>query len=220
MPYKRRAPVKKRKFQRKRKAPTNKNLARRVRKLERAPEIKYRDVLSLTPLVSTGAAVGALFIAQGDDFNQRIGEEINLMYINYKVLYVIAAGIARVSFRVMVVLDKQNNGLGPVFLTSTNITEGILDDSVITNPVFSPHNYRTTQRYSILADHLYTSNPMEPTCERSLTFRKNLKFKGMKIKFSSSAGTIADLPSKDIFLLHFGTGVTPYFTSRVWYTDQ
>lgn len=222
MPFKRRAPVKKRKFQRKKKAPTNKNLARRVRKLERAPELKYKDVNSTVAPTAAGTAVAALFIAQGDDFNQRIGEEVNLMYVNYKIRYAIASGTTGIIWRTMLVWDKQNNGIGPIFLASSSLTEGLLDDTTITNTTLSPHNYRTKQRYQVLYDQTHISNPQEPTCERTMYMRKNFKFHGMKIKYSGSGGTIAELPSRELFWVHFspGASVSVTFTSRTWYTDQ
>jgi len=222
MPFKRRAPVRKRKFPRKKKAPTNKNLARRVRKLERAPEIKYRDVTSVLAPTAGGTAIAALFIPQGDDFNQRIGEEINLMYVNYKMRYAIASGTTSQIWRTMLVMDRQNDGSGPIFLASSSLVEGLLDDITITSPIYAPHNYRTKQRYQVLYDQVHVSNPAEPTCERSLYIKKNYKFHGKKIKYSGSGSAISDLPTHDLFWLHFETSgtVSITFSSRTWYTDQ
>jgi len=202
---------------------TNKNLARRVKRLEKRPELKYHDVYSTTGPTAAGTANSMLFIAQGDDFNQRIGEEITAMYLNLNLRLTATVNTVVSYIRTMIVWDKQNNGTGPVFLASSSLAEGLLDDTTITSSILSPHNYRTKQRYVILYDKLHLLTPQSAGTEVAMKLRRNFKLRGAKVKYSSSGATVADLPSRDLIYVQFSTvasTITVLNSFRLWYTDQ
>ncbi|MGN5493394.1 hypothetical protein, partial [Campylobacter coli] len=141
------------------KVPNNKNLARRVKKLEHSEELKYVDYYDTTALTTTGFLIPLSITAQGDDFNQRVGEEVTAKYMNMKLKYgKTTASINSQIYRFIVFWDLQTNGVGPTQLTSTSLITGVLDNGTITDALISPHNYRTRERYHILYDKLHHVN--------------------------------------------------------------
>jgi len=218
----------KKQFRKKRKRPARskrsmtQKLETRVKKLEKRPELKYKDIQSTTAPTQAGTGLSMTFIAQGDDFNQRIGEEIRAMYLNFKLRYTHTAGNQNDQIRTMLVWDKQNNSTGPVFLASSDINQGLLDDLTITPSVLSPHNHRTSQRYVVLYDQLHIINPQAATTTYTKNVRRNFKLRGAVVKYSSSGSLVSDLPSRDLIFIQFSSvtsNVTCTNVFRFWYTD-
>lgn len=118
----------------------------------------------------------------------------------------------------------QNNGIGPTVFTSTSAVEGLLDDLTVTPKLLTPHNYRTKNRYRVLMDKTHTVDPESATTDKVYSFSRNFKLRGAKIKYSSSAGSIAATSSRALYFLIFaGTSAvldtTPNNVFRLWYTD-
>jgi len=226
VPYKKRPQkaeaVHKRAFKKK-PIPNNSSLERRVRKLERAPELKYKDFHNTTAPSTTGVAFSFFFISSGDDHDNRDGDQINLQYVNVKARYAVAAGTTAQAFRCMLVMDKQNNATGPVLLGTVDIAQGLLDNTTTSNVAICPKNFHTSDRYDVLYDQTFLSDPQDPTCERSYLIQKNFRFNGKKVKYSSSLGsTVAYLPSQDLFWVHFATAnsvVSSDIAMRTWFSD-
>jgi len=223
MPYKRKYTKKTTAKKRPRKL-QNKNLDRRIKRLEHSEELKYVDFYD-TPAVST---TGTLFnynqIAQGDDFNQRIGEEVVDKYLNLKIRNVKAASVNACAVRYILFWDMQTNATGPVQLASTSLMTGLLDNSTITDVLTMPHNYRTKQRYHILMDKVMVMNGEESTSSKIWMLKKSLNLGGAKIKYGNSGSTVASLTSRSLWLLQIGTAIAvtdaaPQIGTRLWYTD-
>lgn len=220
MPYTR----KKRTFKRRPAQPRRqrpKNLDRRIRKLERADELKYHDVLNTTAL-GTGTLLSLNLIPQGDDFNNRVGEEITSRYLNMKLRFTQPASTDSSNIRTILMWDKQANGASPVVYTSTNMATGILDDTLINYPTLSPHNYRASERYTVLWDKTFVINPESSAVQKIITVKKNFNLKQARIKYSGSGSAITDIASRNLVFLIIGTATStaaPVLTFRHWYTD-
>jgi len=225
MPYTRKRAPRKRKFVKRKRVPTNKQLATRVKKLEHTEELKYLDSFDASVLTTTGFILHLTGIAQGDDFNQRVGEEVISKYLNMKLRLSKTASINSPQIRCIIFWDMQNNGVGPTLFTSTSLVEGLLDNAVITNTMLSPHNYRTKDRYHILWDKHITFNPDDVTANQTINYKKNIKLSGAKIKYGTSAGSIAATVGRALYFGIFGTtssvtDVTPNIANRIWFTDS
>jgi len=225
MPYTKKKTYRKRTYKRRQpKRLQNKNLDRRIKKLEHSEELKYIDYSDNALLQTGGRLVALSLLAQGDDFNQRIGEQVQAKYLNLKMTFNKSTPSANINWiRVLVLWDLQTNGIGPIQLASTSLVTGVIDDTTIAS-ILAPHNYRTKQRYKILHDKLYINNPDSTTTERMFQVKRNIKLGGATIKYNSSAGTTAALSSRSLWILTFcdsdsPSEISPYITARVWYTD-
>lgn len=218
-----RQPKKKTNVQAKKKVPTNKNLAIRVKKLEHTEELKYKDINnSVNWYGNTNTCVYLSSISQGDDYNQRVGEELTAKYLNFKLKMDKGASADFQNHRIILFWDKQANGRAPEPLASTSLSEGLLDDTVITDLMLSPHNYRTKQRYQILVDKVVKVNPLSTAVLDSRIFKRNLSLGGAKVKYSDSTGNISSASSRSLVAFITGGGNssnTSYiFSSRFWFT--
>lgn len=207
------------------KGPTTKDLATRVKKLEHSDELKYIDYTNGTvPLTPGGIFYNYNQMAQGDNFNERVGEEITAKYLNMKVRIRHFANASADVVRCILFWDKQNNGLGPVSLASTSIGEGLLDDTTITQTTLSPHNYRTSERYTVLYDKLHIMNADSTGVNLTKIFKIKKNLGGAKVKYSSSGATFAALPSRCLWFLVLGNDfdatTAVQSTARLWYTDS
>lgn len=210
----------------KKKGPTTKQLERRVTKLEHQEELKYHDVYSTTSWNNNTTTTLVLsLIAQGDDFNQRIGEEITAKYLNIRMDCGAApTTIDPLRYRIVVFWDLQANGSGPEPFAGTNANQGLLDNLTINSAMLAPLNYRTHDRYKILHDKIITINPNDPSIGTLKMYKRNLKLGGAKIKYSSSAGNISAVVGRS--LCCFITAISgasddtvSAFSARLWYTD-
>lgn len=205
----------------KKKGPSNKQLATRVKKLEHATELKYRDYSTSVTWASPGISFLPCVMDQGDDFNQRVGEEINAKFANFKFFVRHAIGANPDSYRIIVFWDMQTNGVGFTPLTSISPSLGLLDDSVIANPLLAPHNYRCSDRYTILHDKVRHINPQSTNTVWEKIINKNIKLSGARIKYSGSGGTVADLTSRALSVYCYSntTLSLSQISVRFWYTD-
>lgn len=222
--------VKGKRMARSRKAPANKkkrlqnkNLDRRIKKLEHSEELKYIDIYNTSALTNTGTIVALNFIAQGDDFNQRLGEEICAKFVNMKIRISHLAAGTYDQVRSILFWDKQTNGTGPTIYTSTDINSGLLDNSTITSGVLCPHNYRCNDRYAILYDKVHSINPESSAVDKVIQFKKSFKLSGAKVKYSNSGALITSIPSRSLFYVQISyapiASTTPTNSFRFWYTD-
>jgi len=208
------------------KVPNNKQLATRVKKLEKSEELKYIDNYS-TLDADTGLLFNLTSIGQGDDFNQRVGEEIVAKYLNFKCFLTRSPAtnvLSALSVRLILFWDMQTNGANPDMIASTStLTGALLDDSTCTNLMLCPHNYRTKHRYHILMDKLViiNFNDIGSNCQKKV--KKNLNLGGAKIKYSDSGSGISSQTSRSLhmFALSSATALmpTPRWFFRTWYTD-
>lgn len=225
MPYKKNTKRKQRRRPQKKRGPTTKQLATRIKKLEHTEELKYDDTYNTSAISTTGTLLVLSVLAQGDDFNQRVGEEMRAKYINCKFRFIKAASVNAPQVRILLFWDKQTNGVGPVLLTSTAPDTALLDVTTIGSSLICPHNYRTKKRYKILHDELIIFDVDSSLNIQTKLRRMNKKLGGAIIKFADSAGTIASLVSRSLCFAILGdstavTDVAPSLSFRLWYTDS
>lgn len=228
MPTTKNRTYKKRRPRRRPKSKTNvKNLERRITRIEHSQELKYDFVHpNFSPVgPSTAGALSLTNIGQGDDYNQRIGEQITAKYLNLHLKLTHGAAPTADALRVMIFWDKQNNGGTTItFLTSVNAAEGVFDDSSISVPSQLPRNYRTKDRYVFLLDKVITINADSSSVDKIVTLRRNFKLGNARIKYSDSGSTSASLPSRELLFAVFADGsiATTQVNGiiRFWYTDS
>jgi len=199
------------------KVKTNKQLTRDVKMLKKAPELKYVDTYTTSALVAAGITYSRAAIAQGDDYNQRIGESVTAAFFSYKLRVIKSTPSVNPStIRFMVVWDRQANGGAP---------GSPLDIATITDPLIAPHDYRLKDRYKILQDRTIILNPQSGTTGQSQIYSGNFNLHGTQIKYLDSGGTIASLTSRNLFMISFAsvtavTDCTIGLGSRFWYSDS
>lgn len=216
-------------IQLKKKQPTVKSLQARVTKLEHQDELKYRDSYVSTAAVSaTPVGYNMQNISQGDDFDQRIGEEIVMKYINIKFRLNHQVGAQYDQVRCLLFWDMQCNGVGYTAYTDpgasphANDAIALLDNNTIGSSIVCPHNYRTADRYKILMDKVYNLNPDSTATTKGIMISKSFKLGGAKIKYSSSSGASASLATRALTFVVFsssGSNVTGDFAFRTWFVD-
>jgi len=222
-----RQPRRKRRNTRKSRGPTTKQLAIRIKKLEHTDELKYIHFNDTTAVSTSGIALGLSVLAQGDDFDQRIGEEVTAKYMNMKLRYTMSPSSGTSQIRIIVFWDMQTSGLGPDLLTAAGTLNAtaLLDNNTTTNSVMSPHNYRTKKRYKILMDRVFTKQPDDVLAEQILMINRNFKLGGAKIKYASSGSNTAAIVSRSLWVAVFGNTTAASVaasqqTFRVWFTDN
>lgn len=207
----------KRKFRKKARKPTVKTLTRRVNKLERQPEIKYRDLF--TGVVGTSTADQTFVVnvlAQGDDFNQRVGEEViaKKMMLTYSYVHQAATAGGLSTFRLVVFWDKQTNagtnyaaytGAAP---TNTVLASALLDNTIIAGFWQSPFNERTKDRYVILYDKVHEINSDDVAAAKRVDVKKTFMLRDKKIRYGSSDGTIVGIPSSSLNVMYIANNAT------------
>lgn len=190
-------------------------LAKKNRRNIGKREMKFAfDTHPNVDVSSTGVFQLINAIQQGTTANSRIGEEYDIIGIELKTVAQGNELDQRAFIRVMIVQDKQPNG---VQFALSELLE------VTTSPVHitSGYNYSFSKRFNVLYDrvHSYQNNGQETS--HSKWFRK----KSIKVKCNSTnSGTIVDIEKNAIWLLVFGdSGGNPVVLSsfaRVWYTDS
>jgi len=146
----------------KKKAPSNKSLNKKIKNIENnLIELKYKDVFnSATAIPVTGLLINGMnFTSYDGGFAanpERSGNEIRATSLSIK-------GTIKTDFdnldgarvRMIVFWDRQPNGANAVMLGDN----GLLQNNVVTNPVFAPRNYSTIDRYTILYDEIFAVTP-------------------------------------------------------------
>jgi len=211
------------------KGPSNKQLATRIKKLEHSEELKYIDAAFGDTWVDSSTVLVPCAIGQGDDVNQRVGEEVIAKYLNLKVTVNSAANVTPLKARLMVFWDLQANGEPPgLFSSDVGIgpSKALIDDAVITTKWFAPLNYRTKHRYTVLMDKMIVINPQSSSTKTLKFVKKNLQLGGAKIKYSDSGATGTSLTSRALYIYGYvpgsvsGSYESALINTRFWYTDS
>lgn len=188
------------------------------------PELKYYDgyIANISPAGGASAYVCNI-LAQGDDFNQRIGEEVTAKYIDFFCRFEHLAGVNSSKFRVTVLWDKQWNGntnFDP--LTSTaSVTTAMVDNSTISDRFIAPFNDRTSERYAILYDKTFVINPDSSSTLKEVLWKKKINLSNALIKYADSQGVVESLTSRALILSLFtpSSGTNSAASYRFHYTD-
>jgi len=146
----------------------------------------------------------------GDTVSTRTGQSMKMdrMYLRY---YINANAVSIQNIlRIMVVLDKQPNSA--IFAIGDLLTA--------TTPV-APYTFGSQQRFTVLYDELYALSSTGPGC---ICYSGTLPTNQHVTYNTGNAGTIADINSNSLYLVHFSDQAAnvPTFTfaSRVWFVDN
>lgn len=108
-------------------------------------ELKRYDV-SVNPTATSTASYTLLSgIDQGDDANQRSGNQVLAKYLMYNISATISASATATHLRVIIFIDTDNDGETPT-------TAELLQQVGATTQLTSPINIDNTGRFTILAD--------------------------------------------------------------------
>lgn len=192
------------------KTKVDKNLSKRITKLEREIEVKYKDTyLNDNPSTATPILTLLNGMTQGvDDTANRIGSQINATSVQLKYLIrTNSANLTPARLRVMLVWDRQANGAVPTMAG----TRGILDDATISDFTIAPYSKQTDKRFKVVYDKLHVINPeviLNATTGATTTLvpKEVSKFKVIKlkrlIKFNDTAGaTINSIETNSLFFI-------------------
>lgn len=197
----------------KKKAPTNKNLDKRIRRMQNKEEVKHVDtVIPGVTMVSIPIVAQTILLngfVQGNANSTRIGDQVTSTSIQMKgniTMPSVATITTPTTWRIIVFRDMQSNGVAPTAAM-------LLDVSTITHYYIAPYNSDYTHRFRVIFDKRGTINPnyvgtfnvaTGVTTAQSQTIQK-ISFK-RRIGFSvynglGNAGTIADIAKNAIYVL-------------------
>jgi len=220
------------------KTKVDKKLSRRITRLEKSVEIKYHDSTSTTAPTPSGNIYSLIDqITDGNNYNERIGDRINLKYV--RMAFRIAVTPTPVSIpyvlRLILLVDNQFNANGAPFQistgttpTSTELATALFDDRDGQILTIAPYNQNTVggkaARYSILWDKKIINKLYTTQVEQVIEFQKKINLHNMLIRYADSNVGPTTLGNKNLLFLYFNsyTALNPYMesTHRVFYSDS
>lgn len=152
-------------------------------------ERKYIDITATTTSTSTAALVLLNGLSQGTSAITRNGQSIKMTSIFFHGLWTINASAATTIGRVLIILDTQANGAAPA----------AADVLVSPSAVLSPLVIGNGKRFIVLSD-IRVSLSINGT---EIIRRKKFMKCGYHVKFNTgNAGTIADIQTNSLYMLH------------------
>jgi hypothetical protein len=158
-----------------------------------APELKALDTAVSLAADTTGAVQLLNGIQPGTALNQRVGRQIQVTHLTYRLACTVTAATGVDQFhRVLIVLDRQPNGVAPAV------------NEVIDGGSTSQYNLSNQKRFAILYDKRYYLNASgEPGSGAVLNGEKPVN---ILVQYNSGvAGTVADLATNSIYMIVLGT---------------
>lgn len=133
-------------------------LEKRILNMKLEEELKFKDVLINTTMLSNAAPPATVILlngmAQGDTRNTREGDLVRATSVQFKLeVRTNNLELGAVAYRILLVWDKQANGVAPT-------VANVLDNSVITLITTSPYNMdNVPNRFKILYDKSFSVPP-------------------------------------------------------------
>ncbi len=184
-------------------------LAKRVSRLEKAREFKIIDTqLSSNAQNSTPKITQLTNLIQGLTDSTRIGNKITITGIQLR--YTVNDTITN-EYRIMLVLDKQTNGV-------IYVSGDLLEDITAQDNIVSPVNRDNKKRFRVFYDKVHL---MSVAGVANGQGRKFIKV-NIPVMYDSTAGDITDLTSSSLSLLtvaHTASVAQTVFV-RIFYTDS
>lgn len=178
-------------------------LKRKVKKLERLPEVKVCGFLyASTPAIvggRTDAALACSGIAQGTDQINRIGNSIRCKSLSVRLTLVPATSTR--TYRVLIFSDHAHNGSPNLPITFAN-NQSILDSySSLSTPVQDMAiHYDMKRRYKIYRDKSFTIAPNQDNVKENIQHFEIL-LNDLKIDYIGT-GAINDDVLKNMLQVH------------------
>lgn len=172
-------------------------------------ETKIAEATGTSSIDTAGAVTSISLIAQGLDYQNRIGDSIKLQRIEFRVRWTVGTGTA--SFiRTLLVRDLDNYGTKPA-----------LGDVLQTVSVLSPKDYLNADRFSILYDELGTLNQSDANSVSTF----DMAHEG-HVKYLGTTAADASSGKGSLYLMFLSSETaganapTVVLHSRLYYTDD
>lgn len=147
-------------------APSNYQLNKKIKKLQKDPELKFLDNWSELNVTDSGDLMVCNAIGSGITQTERDGNEVRCTsleirgyaYVNNLVIVNQKSDLYRVPLlRMIVFWDSSPNGALPDLIGNSIATEddSLLDNTDGADPVFLPYNRNTIGRFRVLYDKTY-----------------------------------------------------------------
>lgn len=200
--------------------PAFKNAVKSANALKNAKEVKGCDGImniALNSLLNTTSTNGSMFVANcvqpGSGSWNRIGRKIRMKSLRLKgtILNRVSPGastqtISQNTFRISVVFDKQpSSGAIPSFDTIFGATDQSGTEATLS--VLDSLKYDNTERFSVLKDHVITSDnypvPNPSVSDWQQEFDLFIPLKGLETVYSGQSNpcTIADISSGALYII-------------------
>lgn len=224
----------------KRRAPTNKQLDKKIKKMQSDVELKYKDVYSTQDMTDAGTLVLLNAVVRGAEPVQRIGNTIRATSLQIRGQIstdLVDTGLAAIRTRVIVFWDKQANGIAPTLIGASS-TASVLDTTTVTDATLAPYNHNMVDRYKILMDKHIMLVPkvvgdFDPATgvttfygQISIAMNSHIKL-SRKIRYDeSNNGNITDIMTNSLYIGllsdRAAAATNPFleFGSRMYYKDE
>lgn len=172
-------------------------------------ETKIAEATGTSAIDTSGAVTSMSLIAQGLDYQNRVGDSIKLQRIEFRVRWSVGTGAATF-IRTMLVRDLDNYGTKPT-----------LGDVLQTVSVLSPKDYLNADRFSILYDELGCLNQSDSNSVSTfeMAHEGHIKYLGTTAADASNGKGALYM----MFLSNEAAGVTAptvVLHTRIYFTDD
>lgn len=210
-------------------APSNKNLNNKIKRIQSKQELKHIDTYQAGVSIPTAGVLQLLNgVIEGDSSVTREGNDITLTSVQFRLQFSTnAADLSSMLVRMIVFYDQQANGAAPTVAT-------LLDTSVITPIYLAPYNHNYQKRYRIVYDKLITATPqtvnttvggvttLNNPIERVIKKKRKL---GRVVKYNdNNTATITSIVTNSLYVLYLSDNNTNQPTVfagyRVYFKDD
>lgn len=172
-------------------------------------ETKIAEATGSAAIDTSGTVSSLSLIAQGLDYQNRIGDSIKLQRIEFRLRWQVGTGVATY-VRTLLVRDLDNYGTKPT-----------LGDVLQTVSILSPKDYLNADRFSILYDELGTLNQSDTNSVSTfeMAHEGHIKYLGTTAADASNGKGSLYL----MFLSNEAAGAnapTVTLHTRIYYTDD
>lgn len=184
-----------------------------IRKLINVEEKELVTSVSSTGFGTSGVISPISRVAQGTDYDERIGNSIKMQHIEVRGRIFKNTSATTSVMRVLLVRDLDGYGTIPT-------VANILEDITIGSPPLTQHNFLNRKRFSYLFDELLTLNN---TGDSSAVFEIYMPHEG-HIQYLGSTAAAASDGKGSLYMLFISDEATNTptfsFSSRIVFTDD
>lgn len=175
-----------------------KNLAKRVKRLEAGVEHKVIDTLiASSAFTTTASGTGKTVInllPQGDSNVERDGDTVLITSVHLKLIFNADTASDNNMIRVMLVCDKQCNGVAADI-------DLVLTDTSAQDAMVAPRETQGRQRFHVYCDKIFRINKQGEDFQYVNIFKKL----NLKVNYGlAQTGNITDIASNALLLYVFG----------------
>lgn len=182
-------------------------------------EIKSVDIPATTSFFRAAAlppvAILLNTVVLGPAVYQRIGQKWNMKNYHLRGNIINALTTAEMSIRMLIVYDRQTNGVLPTF---ADVLQSVSSAGTATNTFFSEINLENRERFIILRDRMWhapsvtftagvqTNGPQYPGQDGEWDVNEFIKMKGLGVcNKNAGTGAIGDIATGGLFMFLFNS---------------